>query len=48
MHHPNEIYGPLGYKPPALEVFVPIFTARAIAQTQPAPPPALALRPTIR
>jgi putative transposase len=39
--------GSLGYKPPAPEVFVPAFAARAAAQPQPAPPPALARRPTM-
>jgi len=34
--------GSLGYKPPALEVFVPAMTARAAQQPQPALPPALA------
>jgi putative transposase len=37
----------LGYKPPAPEVFIPAFTARVAAQTQPASPPALAPRPTM-
>ena len=37
----------LGYKPPAPEVFVPAMTARATAQPRPAPPPALAPRPSI-
>ena len=37
----------LGYKPPAPEVFVPAIAARAAAQTRPAPPPALAPRPSI-
>jgi transposase InsO family protein len=36
--------GSLGYKPPAPEVFVPAMTARAAAQTRPAPPRALASR----
>jgi transposase InsO family protein len=40
-------HGSLGYKPPAPEVFVPAFAARAAAQSQPAPPPALAQRPTM-
>ena len=40
-------HGSLGYKPPAPEVFIPAFAARAAAQPQPAPPPALAPRPTI-
>ncbi|MGA3063021.1 MAG: IS3 family transposase [Methylocystis sp.] len=40
-------HGSLGYKPPAPEVFVPAMTARAAAQPQPAPPPALAPRPTM-
>jgi putative transposase len=34
-------HGSFGYKPPAPEVFVPALTARAAAQTRPAPPPAL-------
>jgi len=37
----------LGYKPPAPEVFIPALAARAAAQPQPAPPPALAQRPTM-
>ncbi len=37
----------LGYKPPAPEVFIPAFAARAAAQPQPAPPPALVQRPTM-
>jgi len=40
-------HGSLGYKPPAPEVFIPAFAARAAAQPQPAPPPALAPRPTM-
>ena len=40
-------HGSLGYKPPAPEVFIPVFAARAAAQPQPAPPPALAQRPTM-
>ena len=40
-------HGSLGFKPPALEVFVPAMTARAALQPQPAPPPALASRPTM-
>ena len=40
-------HGSLGYKPPAPEVFIPAFAARAAAQLQPAPPPALAPRPTM-
>jgi hypothetical protein len=36
----------LWHKPPAPEVFVPAFAARAAAQLQSAPPPALAQRPT--
>jgi len=34
----------LGYKPPAPEVFIPAFAARAAAQSRPAAPPALAHR----
>ena len=37
----------LGYKPPAPEVFVPAMTARTALQPRPAPPPALASRPTM-
>ena len=37
----------LGYKPPAPEVFVPAFAARAAAQSRPAAPPALAERQTM-
>jgi putative transposase len=40
-------HGSLGYKPPAPEVFIPAFAARAALQPRPAPPPALAERPTI-
>jgi putative transposase len=40
-------HGSLGYKPPAPEVFVPTLSARAAQQPQPAPPPALALRPSL-
>ena len=40
-------HGSLGYKPPAPEVFIPGFAVRAAAQPQPAPPPALAQRPTM-
>ena len=40
-------HGSLGYKPQAPEVFIPSFAARAAAQPQPAPPPALAQRPTM-
>lgn len=40
-------HGSLGYKPPAPEVFVPAMAARAALQPQPAPPPALASRPTM-
>jgi len=40
-------HGSLGYKPPAPEVFVPAFAARAAAQSQPVPSPALAQRPTM-
>ena len=35
-------HGSLGYRAPAPEVFMPPFTARAAAQSKPAPPPALA------
>ena len=37
----------LGYKPPAPEVFIPAFAARAAAQSRPAAPPALAQRQTM-
>ena len=37
----------LGYKPPAPEVFIPAFAARAAAQSRPATPPALADSPTL-
>lgn len=37
----------LGYKPPAPEVFIPAFAARAALQPQPATPPALATRPSM-
>ena len=40
-------HGSLGYKPPAPEVFIPAFGARAALQPRPATPPALAERPTI-
>jgi len=40
-------HGSLGYKPPAPEVFVPAITARTALQPRPAPPPALASRPTM-
>jgi putative transposase len=40
-------HGSLGYKPPAPEVFIPAFAARAALQPRPATPPALAERPTI-
>jgi len=40
-------HGSLGYKPPAPEVFVPAMTARTALQPRPAPPPALASRPTM-
>jgi putative transposase len=37
----------LGYKPPAPEVFIPAFPARAATQSRPAAPPALADSPTL-
>jgi putative transposase len=37
----------LGYKPPAPDVFIPAFAARAAAQSRPAAPPALADSPTL-
>jgi putative transposase len=40
-------HGSLGYKPPAPEVFIPAFAARAALQPRPATPPALAGRPTM-
>jgi putative transposase len=40
-------HGSLGYKPPAPEVFIPAFAARAALQPRPATPPTLAERPTI-
>ena len=40
-------HGSLGYKPPAPEVFIPAFAARAALQPSPATPPALAERPTM-
>ena len=40
-------HGSLGYKPPAPEVFVPATAARSASQPSPAPPPALAPRPTL-
>jgi len=48
-HHHNTVrpHGSLGYKPPAPEVFIPAFAARAALQPQPAMPPALALRPSL-
>jgi transposase InsO family protein len=38
-------HGSLGYKPPAPEVFIPAFAARAASQPRPAAPPALGARP---
>ena len=40
-------HGSLGYKPPAPEVFVPAFAARAAPQPGPTTPPALASRPSM-
>jgi transposase InsO family protein len=40
-------HGSLGYKPPAPEVFIPAFAARAALQPRSATPPALAERPTM-
>jgi putative transposase len=40
-------HGSLGYKPPAPEVFIPAFAARAALQPRSATPPALADRPTM-
>jgi hypothetical protein len=40
-------HGSMDYKPPAPEVFVPALAARAAPQSQPAPPPALASRPSM-
>jgi putative transposase len=47
--HDNTLrpHGSLGYKPPAPEVFVPAMSVRAAQQPQPAPPPALASRPSL-
>lgn len=48
-HHYNTVrpHASLGYRPPAPEVFVPTFAARAALQPRPAPPPALAQRPSM-
>ena len=48
-HHYNSVrpHESLGYKAPAPEVFVPALAARAALQTRPAPPPALAQRPSM-
>jgi putative transposase len=48
-HHYNTVrpHASLGYRPPAPEVFVPAFAARAALQPQPATPPALAQRPSM-
>lgn len=40
-------HGSLGYELPAPQVLVPTMTARAAAQPQSTPPPALAAKPTI-
>lgn len=40
----RRFYNTLGYRPPAPQVFIPQ-SARAASLTQPASPPALALRP---
>lgn len=40
-------HGSLGYMPPAPEVFVPAIAEWAAQQPQPAPPPALASRPSV-
>jgi putative transposase len=40
-------HGSLGYKPPAPEVFISAFAARAALQPRPATPPALAERPAM-
>lgn len=40
-------HGSLGCKPPAPEVFLPAFTARAAAKSQPVAPSALAQKPTM-
>ena len=47
--HYNTIrpHASIGYKPPAPEVFVPAFTAWPAALRRPAPPAALAQRPTL-
>jgi putative transposase len=48
-HHYNTVrpHASLGYRPPAPEVFVPAFAARAALQPQPATPPVLAQRPSM-
>ena len=48
-HHYNTVrpYESLGYKPPAPEVFIPALAVPAAAQPTPAPPPALAQRPSM-
>ena len=46
-HNTERPHGSLAYKPPAPELFVPAFAARAAAQSRPAAPPALAQRPSI-
>jgi putative transposase len=40
-------HGSIGYKPPAPEVFVPAMSTRTALQSQSAPPPALAERPSL-
>ncbi len=48
-HHYNTVrpHESLGYKPPAPEVIVSALAARAASQPRPAPPPALAQRPSM-
>jgi putative transposase len=46
-YNPKRPHASLGYKPPAPEVFIPAFAARAAAQSRPAAPPALADSPTL-
>jgi hypothetical protein len=43
----RKLAAPWGYKPPALEVFIPAFAARAASQSRPAAPPVQAERPAM-
>lgn len=47
--HDNTLrpHGSIGYKPPAPEVFVSAMSTRTAQQSQPAPPPVLAQRPSL-